>query len=132
MTYTFSEDIFSDFHKDAYGRRPTADHPFYSSSDDEKQRIWDQTSDAMDASGASPGASPAGLRSLARSLAGSLAGGAQEPRRRGSWSLAGEALSAHLCTLSLRLPTDAYLCICDGGCRVQKLVSSVKVQCRLH
>lgn len=47
MTYTFSEDIFSDFHKDAYGRRPTADHPFYSASDDEKQRIWDQTSDAM-------------------------------------------------------------------------------------
>jgi len=47
MTYTFSEDIFSDFHKDAYGRRPTAAHPFYSASDDEKQRIWDRTSDAM-------------------------------------------------------------------------------------
>jgi hypothetical protein len=47
MTYTFSEDIFSDFHKDAYGYRPTADHPFYSASDDEKQLIWDRTSDAM-------------------------------------------------------------------------------------
>mgnify|MGYP000860363302 CR=1 FL=1 len=49
MTYTFSEDIFSDFHKDAYGRRPTADHPFYNASDDEKQIIWDQTANAFDA-----------------------------------------------------------------------------------
>jgi len=47
MTYTFSEDIFSDLHKEAYGRRPTAAHPFYSASDDEKQLIWDRTSDAM-------------------------------------------------------------------------------------
>jgi hypothetical protein len=44
MTYSFDTDLFSDMHKDAYGFRPR-NHRFYdpSTSDDEKQRIWDAT-----------------------------------------------------------------------------------------
>lgn len=48
MTYTFNEEIFSDFHKDTYGSRPGSYHPFYNASDDEKQAIWDETADAFD------------------------------------------------------------------------------------
>ena len=33
MSYTFSTELFSDLHKDAFGYRPQNDHPFYSSSD---------------------------------------------------------------------------------------------------
>ena len=40
---TFSTEIFSDLHKDAFGYRPSSDHPFYSSSDDDKQSCWDYT-----------------------------------------------------------------------------------------
>jgi hypothetical protein len=42
MTYTFSTEIFSDLHKDAYGFRPR-NHRFYdeATTDAERQRIWD-------------------------------------------------------------------------------------------
>ena len=42
MTYTFSTEIFSDLHKDAYGFRPR-DHRFYDeeTTDAERQEIWD-------------------------------------------------------------------------------------------
>ena len=40
MQYTFDDNIFSDLHKDAYGFRPRY-HRYYESSDDEKQKIWD-------------------------------------------------------------------------------------------
>lgn len=39
--YTFDTNLFSDFHKDVYGFRPSVDHVFYSSSDAEKQEYWD-------------------------------------------------------------------------------------------
>ena len=38
--YTYSEDIFSDFHKDAYGFRPR-NHEFYDATPARKQEIWD-------------------------------------------------------------------------------------------
>lgn len=42
MTYTFSTEIFSDLHKDAYGFRPRG-HRFYdeATTDAERQEIWD-------------------------------------------------------------------------------------------
>lgn len=42
MTYTFSTEIFSDLHKDAYGFRPRG-HRFYdeTTTDAERQQIWD-------------------------------------------------------------------------------------------
>tara|TARA_Y100001972_G_C7633609_1_gene318089 strand:- start:392 stop:796 length:405 start_codon:yes stop_codon:yes gene_type:complete len=39
MEYTFCEEIFSDFFKEVYGARPRQ-HEFYTASDEEKQRIW--------------------------------------------------------------------------------------------
>jgi len=46
--YTYSEEMFSDFHKDAYGFRPTGDHWFYGATPDEKQEIWDAVGRAFD------------------------------------------------------------------------------------
>lgn len=42
--YTYSEELFSDFHKDAYGFRPR-NHRFYDADTTpaEKQEIWDAT-----------------------------------------------------------------------------------------
>ena len=47
--YTFSEELFSDFHKDAYGFRPRG-HRFYDADTTpaEKQEIWDATGRAFD------------------------------------------------------------------------------------
>ncbi|MFA7407713.1 MAG: hypothetical protein WCY93_07865 [Anaerolineaceae bacterium] len=39
--YSYSEELFSDLHKDACGFRPRGDHRFYSASPEEKQKIWD-------------------------------------------------------------------------------------------
>lgn len=46
--YTYSEELFSDFHKDAYGFRPR-DHRFYDADTTpaEKQEIWDATGRAF-------------------------------------------------------------------------------------
>lgn len=43
MTYTFDNDVVSDLHKDAYGRRPHASFWCFwnAASDDEKQAEWD-------------------------------------------------------------------------------------------
>ena len=38
--YTYSEQLYSDFHKDAYGFRPDANDPFYTASPERKQVIW--------------------------------------------------------------------------------------------
>ena len=38
--YTYSEQLYSDFHKDAYGFRPSHDDPFYTASPERKQVIW--------------------------------------------------------------------------------------------
>ena len=46
--YTYREELFSDFHKDAYGFRPTGDHWFYSATPAEKQEIWDAVGRAFD------------------------------------------------------------------------------------
>ena len=47
--YTYSEELFSDYHKDAYGFRPR-NHRFYDADTTpaEKQEIWDATGRAMD------------------------------------------------------------------------------------
>jgi len=47
--YTFDYDLFSDLHKDVYGFRPRY-HEFYdeSTTDDERQRIWDRTCIALE------------------------------------------------------------------------------------
>lgn len=41
MEFTYSDDCFSDLHKDVYGFRPR-DHRFYAECDEEKQKIWDE------------------------------------------------------------------------------------------
>lgn len=46
--YTYSEELFSDFHKKAYGFRPTGDHWFYGATPAEKQEIWDAVGRAFD------------------------------------------------------------------------------------
>jgi len=38
--YTYSDELYSDFHKDAYGFRPAKDDTFYTSSPERKQVIW--------------------------------------------------------------------------------------------
>ena len=47
--YTYSEELFSDYHKDAYGFRPR-NHRFYDADTTpaEKQEIWDATGRAFD------------------------------------------------------------------------------------
>ena len=45
--YTFDDNIFSDLHKEVYGFRPRY-HRYYESSNDEKQKIWDDLVDEMD------------------------------------------------------------------------------------
>jgi len=47
--YDYSEELFSDFHKDAYGFRPR-NHRFYDADTTpaEKQEIWDATGRAFD------------------------------------------------------------------------------------
>ena len=45
--YTYSDELFSDFHKDAYGFRPR-DHEFYSATPERKQEIWDAVGRAFD------------------------------------------------------------------------------------
>ena len=45
--YTYSDELFSDFHKDAYGFRPR-NHEFYSAAPERKQEIWDATGRAFD------------------------------------------------------------------------------------
>lgn len=39
--FNYSEDLFSDFHKDTYGFRPR-NHEFYDATPARKQQIWDQ------------------------------------------------------------------------------------------
>jgi len=38
--YTYSDQLYSDFHKDAYGFRPQASDPFYTATPERKQVIW--------------------------------------------------------------------------------------------
>jgi len=45
--YTYSDELFSDFHKDAYGFRPRG-HEFYSATPERKQEIWDAIGRAFD------------------------------------------------------------------------------------
>ena len=45
--YTYEENIFSDFHKDAYGFRPRG-HEFYTATPARKQEIWDSVGRAFD------------------------------------------------------------------------------------
>jgi hypothetical protein len=45
--FTYDENLFSDFHKDAYGFRPR-DHRFYDATPAEKQVIWDDVGRAFD------------------------------------------------------------------------------------
>lgn len=41
MEFTYSDDTYSDFHKDAYGFRPNANDPFYTATPERKQVLWD-------------------------------------------------------------------------------------------
>lgn len=47
--FTYSEELFSDYHKDAYGFRPRGYHEFYDpdTTPERKQEIWDQTGQAF-------------------------------------------------------------------------------------
>jgi len=38
--YTYSDQLYSDFHKDAYGFRPAKDDTFYTATPERKQVIW--------------------------------------------------------------------------------------------
>ena len=40
--FTYSEELFSDFHKDIYGFRPSGYDEFYDATPERKQAIWDQ------------------------------------------------------------------------------------------
>lgn len=50
-TYTFDENLISDLHKDAYGFRPSQSFwaIFAASNGDQKQAIWDDLLDTLDA-----------------------------------------------------------------------------------
>lgn len=52
MTYTFDEDTVSDLHKDAYGFRPSQSFwaTFAASNGDQKQAIWDDLIETLEAS----------------------------------------------------------------------------------
>ena len=39
--FTYSEELFSDFHKDTYGFRPREYHEFWDATPERKQEIWD-------------------------------------------------------------------------------------------
>lgn len=47
-TYSYSDELFSDLHKDAYGCRPQSGHIFYTSGADEKQYMWDQAVEVLE------------------------------------------------------------------------------------
>ena len=40
--YTYSDQLYSDFHKDVYGFRPSRDASFYTASPKIKQAMWDE------------------------------------------------------------------------------------------
>lgn len=44
--YTYAEELFSDFHKSAYGFRPRG-HEFYAATPVRKQEIWDNVQQAF-------------------------------------------------------------------------------------
>jgi hypothetical protein len=46
--FTYSEELFSDFHKDTYGFRPREYHPFWNATPEQKQKIWDAMSKDFD------------------------------------------------------------------------------------
>ena len=50
MTYTYSDELYSDFFKDAYGFRPRGEiyARWNAMTPDEKQREWDMIGDAFD------------------------------------------------------------------------------------
>ena len=39
--FTYSEELFSDYHKDTYGFRPRGYHEFWDATPERKQEIWD-------------------------------------------------------------------------------------------
>ena len=39
--FTYSEELFSDYHKDTYGFRPREYHEFWDATPERKQEIWD-------------------------------------------------------------------------------------------
>jgi hypothetical protein len=46
--FTYSEALYSDMHKDAFGFRPSSDDPFYlAKTPAEKQVIWDSVENAV-------------------------------------------------------------------------------------
>lgn len=45
--YTYSEEMFSDLHKDAWGFRPR-NHKFYTASPDAKQAYWDEAARVLE------------------------------------------------------------------------------------
>lgn len=44
--FTYSDELFSDMHKDAYGFRPREYNEFWNATPERKQEIWDQTQQA--------------------------------------------------------------------------------------
>lgn len=46
--FTYSEELFSDFHKDTYGFRPREYHAFWNATPKQKQKIWDAMCEDFD------------------------------------------------------------------------------------
>lgn len=97
MTYTFSTEIFSDLHKDAYGFRPR-EHRFYdeATTDAERQRIWDCLCQVVEDNIAAERAhKDRALADFSQRIINNLSMGAETVADAIRWELIVEQLSEH-------------------------------------
>ena len=95
-TYTYSDELYSDFFKEAYGFRPRGE--IYASwnamTPDEKQRQWDMIGDAFDdRQRAEQAAEAAAKVRFEKRIADAIALGAQDEATAIRWVLDSEGLS---------------------------------------
>lgn len=96
MSFTFDEDILSDLHKDAYGFRPRAYfwREWQSSSNEEKQAIWDNLLVELEAElERERRAKAESLSAYEKQIADNIALGAEDRRQAIKWLIQGLNLS---------------------------------------
>jgi len=48
MNYTYDDNLYSDFHFDAYGFRPEKNDDYYTSTPERKQRLWNLVAEQLE------------------------------------------------------------------------------------
>ena len=107
--YTYSDELYSDFFKDAYGFRPRGDlyARWTAMTPDEKQREWDMIGDAFEDSLRAEQASYARAREVFnKRVADAMAVGAKDEATAIRWIIDGSGLSLR----SVAFYGGSYIC----------------------